>query len=65
VPRIDLLTKGPLHGSFTPVNTVLLVMGVISSATLAFRVWSYTRGGKVRLEEAEGREAIVEEDEEE
>jgi hypothetical protein len=40
-------------------------MGVVSSATLAFRVWSYTRGGKVRLEEAEGREAIVEEDEEE
>ncbi|GFZ42804.1 hypothetical protein JCM24511_00522 [Saitozyma sp. JCM 24511] len=61
---LDLLTKGPLHGSFTPVNTVLLVMGVVSSATLALRVWSYTRGGKVRLEETEGREAIAEEDEE-
>lgn len=45
-----MLTKNQLHGSFTPVNSVLLVFGVISASTLAWRVKAGSKGG-VRLEE--------------
>jgi len=57
--------KGPFHGSYTPVNVTLAVLGVISSSTLALRVWTHTRGGKVRLEGANGDAdgTIQEEDE--
>jgi hypothetical protein len=44
------LTKNQLHGSFTPVNAILLICGVISASTLAWRVKAGSRGG-IRLKE--------------
>jgi len=62
---LDILTKGPLNGSYTPVNVVLMVLGVVASSTLALKVWSYTRKGQVRLEEDADDGVILEEEEEE
>ncbi|ORY23437.1 major facilitator superfamily domain-containing protein [Naematelia encephala] len=66
---LDILTKGPLHGSFTPVNVTLLVLGVISSMTLAYKVWSFSQK-RIKLVDQvipphpSGNSAILEEDEE-
>ncbi|KAK4689168.1 hypothetical protein P7C73_g923, partial [Tremellales sp. Uapishka_1] len=54
--RVDILVKGPLNGSYTLVNVILLILGVISSLTLAGKVWRYTRHGQVGLEESEEHE---------
>jgi len=62
---LDILTKGPLGGDYTPVNVTMLVLGVITAIGLFIRVWSYTRSGQVRLPEGPDSEVIQEEDEEE
>jgi hypothetical protein len=68
---MDVLTKDVLDGNFTPINVVLMVLGLFSAVRLYWRVWSYTRQGKIALpEEAEPgvsavSQAIAEEDEEE
>jgi hypothetical protein len=62
----DILVKGPLGGSYTGVNVVLLVLGFVSTSGLAWRVWRYTKRG-VRLEDGdeEGSEGEEGEDEDE
>jgi hypothetical protein len=74
---MDLLTKNTLGGNFTPINIILLVLGVTSAVGLYWRVWSHVREGKVRIEEAVSggveweagysavSQVIVEEDEDE
>ena len=71
---MDILTKSKLGGNYTPINTILLVLGFLSAVGLYWRVWSYTRIGKIVLaDESEvdadaGRsgvsQVIAEEDEE-
>ena len=56
----DILTKGPLHGSFTPVNSVLLVFGLIASSTLYLRMRATPR---IELPVHDDDDAILEEDE--
>jgi hypothetical protein len=62
---LDILTKGPLGGSYTPVNVALLVSGVVATLTLGLRVWSYTRQGKIQLSGTRSDGVIYEEDEDE
>ena len=71
---MDLLTKNALGGNFTPINVILLVLGLTSAVGMYWRVWSYTRQGQVRIDDRDGGEepgysaisqAIVEEDEDE
>jgi len=40
---IDVLIKLSLKGNYTPVNAVLLVLGLITSISLATRIWLGTR----------------------
>lgn len=73
---MDILTKSTLGGNYTPINVVLLILGLISALGMYARLWSYTPSGKISLDvdgnhagvEA-GRsgisQAIVEEDEDE
>lgn len=49
---MDILTKTKLDGNYTPINTVLLILGFISAVGLYWRVWSYTRDGRVKLDTA-------------
>lgn len=40
---LDILIKLPLDGNYTPINAVLLVLGLITSVSLATRIWLGTR----------------------
>lgn len=72
---MDILTKTTLGGNYTPINIILLVLGLMSALGMYWRLWSYTRTGQIKLDndvnadEVAGRsaisQAIVEEDEEE
>jgi hypothetical protein len=70
---MDVLTKDVLNGNFTPINVVLMVLGLLSAIGLYWRVWSYTRPGQISLDQEEEAEpgysavsqAIMEEDEDE
>jgi hypothetical protein len=70
---MDLLTKNALGGDFTPINVILLVLGLTSAVGMYWRVWSYTRQGQVRIDNRDEEEpgysavsqAIIEEDEDE
>lgn len=61
----DILVKGPLNGSYTPLNLVLLLVGVLSSLVLYLRVRNPPR---IQLDTAPARlvngDTIAEEDEE-
>jgi uncharacterized membrane protein YqaE (UPF0057 family) len=68
---MDVFTKNTLGGNFTPINIVLLVLGLLSAIGLYWKVWSYTRQGKVRIDDDQEygagvsaiSQAIAEEDE--
>jgi hypothetical protein len=60
---LDILTKGPLGGSYTPVNVTLMILGVIATSTLGIKVWSYTRKGQIQLLNTRDDGVILEEDE--
>ncbi|ORX36384.1 major facilitator superfamily domain-containing protein [Kockovaella imperatae] len=63
---LDLLTKGPLNGSYTPVNLTLLILGLISGLTMAYVIWSHSRQGRIILSDSSvvnRHTAIQEEDE--
>lgn len=68
---MDVLTKDVLNGNFSPINIVLMVLGLLSAAGLYLRVWSYTRQGTIALREdtepgvSAISQAIVEEEEDE
>jgi len=74
---MDLLTKNALGGNFTPINVILLVLGLCSAVGLYWRVWSYTRQGTIQVRDRDGggveweagysgiSQAIVEENEDE
>ena len=57
---VDILVKGPLDGSYTPLNVVLFVFGIVSSATLYIRTRYVPQLDSAQL----ASHAIMEEDEE-
>jgi hypothetical protein len=46
---MDMLTKGPLHGDYNPINLVLLVVGGLTNLALAVRIWVHVRKGRIAL----------------
>lgn len=50
---LDQAVKGSLGGNYTPANIVLLVLGVISTAVLAWRCSGRADEGVLRIEEDE------------
>jgi len=40
---LDLLIKLPFDGNYTPVNAALLILGLVTSLSLAARIWLGTK----------------------
>jgi len=40
---LDLLIKLPFDGNYTPVNAALLILGLVTSLSLAIRIWLGTK----------------------
>lgn len=46
---MDLLTKETFRGNYTPVNTILLVLGLASNLALTAKIWTHTRNSRIAL----------------
>ena len=48
---MDILTQKHLNGNYYPINITLIVLGALTNIAIAVRLWTYTRKGRIALEE--------------